>query len=326
MLHAVVRHPDGSGAFITSFDELASAYSRAEDYIWIDLEAPTDEEMVELHKLIPLDDCAREDCLHGAQRPRIDEFDEYIFLVLYGMRGADLDDIEQVEPRKLAAFFGPRFLITIHRLAMASINEERERARRLPANYLADGPDDVLYRIVHRMVDRFTGVAELYETAVEVLEDRSLADYIDRELLVEASDLRRALLEMRHLAVCQRELIRPLAEGDLDYIAPDLHPHFSHVADQLAQVIELIDSMREQIAGVRDNYRTSIATRTNEIIRMLTIFATIMLPLSLIAGIYGMNLPSWPPPDNPVSFWVVIGVMATIATTMLFYFRRKRWL
>ncbi|HRX84295.1 MAG TPA: magnesium transporter CorA family protein [Phycisphaerae bacterium] len=311
---------------MNSFADLARAYAVPDSIAWVDLESPTEQDLADINRIIPLDDDARVDCLEGAQRPRIDEFEDCLFLVLYGMRGTDLEDCDDIHPRKLAAFFSPRFLVTIHRQVMPSVSEERERARKHPEQYLAEGPDDVLYRIVHRMVDRFMNVAEWYETAIEVLEDRSLADDVDRKLLGEASDLRSAVLEMRHLAVAQRELIRPLADGDFDYIECDLRPHFSHVADELSQVVELIDSLREQIAGVRDNYRTSIAQRTNDIMQTLTIFATIMLPMSLVAGIYGMNLPIWPSPERPASFWVVLGVMGAIAVVMLTFFRRKRWL
>lgn len=326
MLHAFIRHPDGTGAAVSSLEELAQAWAVPDTIVWVDLETPCQEDLDALSEIIPLDAGARADCLQGAQRPRVDEFEECLFLVLYGMRGTGVDEADDIQPRKLAAFFSPRYLVTVHRVGLPSVAEEMERARRVPAQYLADGPDDVLYRIVHRMVDRFLNVAEWYETVIEVLEDRSLADDVDRELLSEASDLRRAILEMRHLAVAQRELIRPLADGDYDYIAPDLRPHFSHVADQLSQLIDRIDSLREQITAVRDNYRTSIASRTNEIMRTLTIFATIMLPMSLVAGIYGMNLPVWPPAEHPGSFWAVLAIMAVIATIMLSFFRRKRWL
>jgi magnesium transporter len=325
MLHAFARYADGATACLTSFAGIAETWAIQHSVTWVDLVGPTESDLRQLSQIIPLDSGALDDCLHGEQRPRVDEFDDYIFLVLYGLRGT-ATEADEINPRKLAAFCGRRFLITVHERDLPSVNEVRERASRYPAHILAGGVDEVLYRIVDRMVDRYIEAVDRYEDKIEHLEERSLARDIDRALPSDTSDLRRQLLEIRHLAVAQRELIRPLANGDLDYIGPDLALRFRHVADHLAQVIESIDGLREQLAAVRENHHAAIATRTNEIMKLLTIFATIMLPLTFVAGIYGMNLPLWPPSDDPASFWSVLGVMLLIAAGLLLVFRRKHWI
>jgi len=326
MFHAIARLTDGQTVHLDSSTGLAEILAHPENVVWIDYEAPTEADLQQLTSLIPLDSDAVEDCLTGEQRPRIDEFDDYIFLVLYGMPVLVDGPGEELLPRKLAAFCSQRFLITVHNEALPSISEIRERGGRNPAQLLAGGSDEVLYCIVDRMVDRYIELIEYYEDQIEVLEERSLANELDRGLLSDGARIRAHLLDVRHLAMSQRELIRPLANGEFDYIGNDLGIGFRHIADHLAQVIELADALREQLTSIREIYHAAIATRTNEVIKTLTLFATILLPLSVIAGVFGMNFKTWPIPDHPGSFWAVIAAMLVIAGALLLYFRRKHWL
>ena len=117
-----------------------------------------------------------------------------------------------------------------------------------------------------------------------------------------------------------------MAKGKYDFVSETLSQQFPHVCDHLSQVVDTVDSLRETIVSIRDNYHAALTRRTNEIMKVLTVFAAIMLPLTLIAGIYGMNLPLWPPSNQPFSFWGVLGVMTTIAAVMLLYFWRRKWL
>jgi len=326
MFHGFVRYPDGGTTCLTSPAGLADAWAQSEAQIWLDFETPTPDELHAVLKVIDLDSGAIDDSLTGEQRPRLDEYSDHVFMVLYGLRGVEREPDEEITPRKFAAFLGQRYLITVSRQPLPSVRETRDRCNRSPGLLLAGTVDEVLYRIVDKIVDRYVEVTQEYEARIEALEERSLSDEIDRELLSEVTGLRRDLMDMRHLALSQRELLRPLANGDLEYISPALGQRFSHVTDHLMQVIEMTDALREQLAAVRDNYHTSIATQTNAVMQTLTIFATIMLPLTFVAGIYGMNLPLWPSPDSPGSFWAVMGVMAAITAGMLYFFRLNKWL
>jgi magnesium transporter len=327
MFRGYARHADGSTSCLTGIAGLADAWADPGTVLWLDLEAPSRADLEQLSKIIGLDPAAIEDCLAGEQRPRLDEFEDHVFLLFYGLRGVieNTDADEEIDPRKLAVFFSRRYLITVHPRPVLSVREIRERGARNPVSMLAVGVDDVLYRIIDRMIDSYILAVQGYETRIEALEERTLAGQVDHEPLREITDLRREFMDLRHLAISQRELLRPFANGDLEYLSPALEGRFRHVVDHLMQVIELTDALREQLLSVRDNYHTAIATRTNTTMQTLTIFASVLLPLSLIAGIYGMNVPLWPATDQPVSFWIIIVVMAAIAAGMLAWFRRQRW-
>jgi magnesium transporter len=145
-------------------------------------------------------------------------------------------------------------------------------------------------------------------------------------LLKEQSVLRQRLIELRRVTLAQRDMLQPFVRGEYDYISGALEQRFSHVHDHLTKVIEQLDNLRERLSNVRENYHTAVAVRTNEIMKTLTMFATVMLPLTLVAGIYGMNLRFWPPQEEPYSFGFVLACMAAITLVLVVYFRRKRWL
>jgi len=313
---------DQSARPLESIDALGEALARADGVTWVDLEAPDDEELHALGAVLNLSPEALEDCRVGEQRPRIDEFDDYLFLVLYGMLGLES---EEYAPRKLAAFVGERFLATIHREPLVTIKTVNERCGRHPSKTLANGVDVVLYHIIDGMIDKYLLVSERHEERLEDLEERSLASEFDADILADAGELRRTLIELRRLAVAQRELITPLARGQFGHVSDTLEQRFQHVVDHLSQVIDVTDGVRERLNAVRDNYHASLASRTNEAMQRLTIVATVMLPMSVIAGVYGMNVPLWPVGDSPSGFWVVIGLMVLVSGGLMAYFRRKRW-
>lgn len=303
---------------------MRTAYKRPDAVVWVDIEAPDRDELAALDTIINVDDESLEDCLEGEQRPRIDEFEDHIFIVLYGAVGAE--SLHEFSPRKLAVFCGPRFVITVHRESLASVANLRDRCAKSPTAMLEGGASKLLYRVIDGVVDNYMLLGENLEKRVDRIEERSLSDQVDGSILAEAAELRGDLLELRQLAVSQRELLAPVRRGEYDFLSDSLEQRFSHVSDHLSDVIDLMDMLREQLHYVRENYHTALANHTNDIMKTLTIFATIMLPLTFVAGIYGMNLPLWPPPEHPASFWGVIGAMAVIALALLYVFRRRGWL
>jgi magnesium transporter len=323
MLTGFVRHPDGSTETQTSVEEVARIPRGAGATLWIDLEAPGEGELRAVSEMFNINPEAQEDCLSGDQRPRVDEFADHLFLLFYGM----LLDEEALEfgPGKLGAFCGADFLVTVHRDPLPSIRTVRERCERHLEQTLRRGVDFIFYSIIDGIVDRYAIVAERYEHKLDELEETSLEQARGGVVWETVSELRRKLLELRAVASSHRELLVPIAKGECDYISEALEQRFAHVRDHLTQVIETIDVQRELLHGVRDDYHSALADQMNETMKMLTLIATVLLPLSLIAGVYGMNLPLWPAPDQPWSFWTVVGGMFVVGLAMFGYFRWKRW-
>jgi magnesium transporter len=236
---------DGACRPLKSLEDLARLWAEPETRVWVDLERPAEDELRKLGEVFGLDGESLEDCLHGEQRPRVDEFDDYIFLVLYGLHG--LKEQEDIDPHKLAAYCGNRLLVTVHREPVLSVRQVRARCGRHPEVLIARGVDVVLYSIIDTMIDNYLLVANRYEDRLEALEDKSFDVDAGDELLEEAADVRRDVLEIRRLAVAQRQLLTPLAKGEFDFVSATLSQEFAHVCDHLSQVIDTVDSLREAV-------------------------------------------------------------------------------
>ncbi len=323
MIRGHVLHADGTTRALSSLADVKAAWAQDGARLWVDVGAPAGEEMEGLGALFRLDADALDDCIEGEQRPRVDEFEDYIFLVLYGAVGTE--PFHEFLPRKLSIFFCDRFLITVHRDAHRSIEAQLIRCEKHPQPTLRQGLDHLLHNIVETMVSNYALVAEEYAKRLDALEERSLTDGGDASMLTELIGLRRELLDLRRIASSQRELLLPIAGGEMDYVSEDLDVHFSHVRDHLTTTLDIIDTHREILHAIRENYHLTLANRLNEIMKVLTIFSSFFLPLSFIAGVYGMNMQLWPEPSGARTFWEILGVMTACSVAMVVYLLRKKW-
>jgi magnesium transporter len=323
MLTAFVYSAAGTLEKADSIAAIEAAWRQPEVRVWVDIESVDEQELLALQELFHLDCESLQDCLQGEQWPRVDDFEDHIFLVLYGLFG--LKERGEVDPHKLAVFCGARFLITVHRQPLLTVRQVKARCGRHPEHVIGRGIDFVLCSIIDLMVDNYLRVADRYQERLDQLEDESFKPDVDASLLSELAELRRDLLELRRLAGSQRDLLRPLIHGEYDFVSGSLSQQFHHVQDHLSQVLETVNSLRELLGGVYQNYHSALTNRTNETMKVLTIYAGILLPLSVIAGIYGMNIPI-PAADKPWSFWLVMGIMAVITLVLYYHFRRRKWI
>lgn len=175
--------PENECRPLHSLEELAELWPRQDVRLWVDLESPTDDDLRRLSHFADLNDESLEDCLHGEQQPRIDEFESHIFLVLYALHG--LKEQQELDPHKLAAFCGSRYLITVHRQPLLSVRQVHARCGRHPETLLARGVDVVRFEIIDTMVDYYLRVIDRYEDRLEALESpqllgRAPGDGLDR--------------------------------------------------------------------------------------------------------------------------------------------------
>lgn len=307
-----------------TIEDLKSLSKREDVVFWVDVQSPGQSELGAIAQILGLDPESVEDCLSGEQRPRLDDFDDYAFMLMYGMLGpADRYDFE---PRKLAIYCGRRFVVTVHNETIRSIDMVHRRIERHQNGMLRGNPGDLLFMMLDQMVDNYTLFMDHCEGEVERLEDESLEDDCDRRILSDTASLRTALAEVRHLAQAVDQAIGAILADDFPFITADVEFDFLHVREHLKAVAEFADRLRDRLNGVRDNLAFVIANRTNEIMRVLTVFASILLPLTLIAGIYGMNVPLWPGEKNENAFVIVLAGMFAMGAGLWVFFRRKRWL
>jgi magnesium transporter len=308
---------------LCDWSEVRVAWGEPDSRLWIDLQKPTQQDVQTLNGIIDLDDAALEDAVDGPERPRVDEYENYLALFFYGV--LSVDERGHFSPHKIVAFCGERFLVTIHPEAMLSVSSLHDRCQKHGATLFERGVDVLLYRLMDTLVDNYLALLDHFESRVDKLESDSFNGRTDDSILRSVAEMRTDLMEVRRLASAQHSLLAPMARGEFDYVSENLGTEFRHVEEHLAHTLDRIECLRERLSGTLHNYHSTLTKKTNDIVRVLTIFAAVVLPLSLIAGIYGMNVPVWPPGESPQSFWGILTLMAALGGGLLWFFRTRKW-
>ena len=295
----------------------------SDDKLWVDIQEPV-HEIIEplLETRFGFHELAAEDSLSPNTLPKYDSFSTYDFFIF---RTVDMRISEHAsETYKMAAFLGRNFLFTVHRPPMRSVDDV---CNRLPADkrMLGNGPDFLLYQIVDQMVDAHFPLLETIEEAVDDLQDEIFANAQDAHL-DELLHLKRDANLLRRHSLPQRELLNQTSRGDAKFIQSQHLIYFRDVYDHSFRISETIDVIRDQMSGTMEAYLSVIANRTNEIMKVLTIYSALMLPLSLIAGIYGMNFEHMPELKWLHGYPFAIGLMFATAGVMLFWFWWRGWI
>lgn len=317
MPHVTVRWLDEQGELHSGGLDALSLASHGR-WRWVDIEAPdapTVEAVGEAFDLHPL---AIEDALHVQRRPKMDTYASGLFLSwLVPERVED----GLITTSEFDAFLGPGYLVTLRSNNVSAVSVVAENAlRELPR-----GPDWVLHAIIDRLVDSTLPLTDGLGDELDEIEDNMLGEP-RRDDLARLHAARRQLVFLHRIIAAERDIIRSLAR-ERDVVGEDAYRYFQDVGDHLARVEETIESYRDVAAAVMDIYLSAQSNRMNEIMKQLTVVATIFMPLTLISGIYGMNVVTgmWPPFGALWSFGAIVVAMLLIAIVMALYFRRKNW-
>jgi magnesium transporter len=307
----------------TTVEDVSALHRQENVRFWIDVVNPERNELESLAAALGICGEAVDDALSGEQRSRVDDYDDYAFVVTYGMLAGE--GREDFSLRKLSVICGARFILTIHSEPIGAVDTMRRRAEKNAKGVIDAGPGGVLYSVLDQIVDNYLLFIDKVEAEVDELEDRSLQKNCTDEVLVEASGLRRTLSDLRHLATAQDQLINGILSDDFPFVSKLLSFHFSHVRQHLMIVVEFTDKLRDRLHGVRDNYSFVLAHRTNEIMRVLTVFASILMPMSLLTSVYGMNIAMWPTSTDAFGIWVILIAMIGIGGSLFWFLKRRNW-
>ena len=274
-----------------------------------------------LHRL------ALEDVVNTHQRPKVEEFDDHLFLVTIEPRQRDGD----FEAEQVALFLGPDYLLTFQEHPGDCFDPIRERVRSGKGRIRAAGPDYLCYALIDAALDGFYPVLDHYGDALEALEIEVI-EGASQGQVPRINSLKRDLLFMRRAVWPQREMINTLIRDEYALLAEQTRLHLRDCYDHAVQLMDIIETYREIASGLVDIHISSVSARLNEIMKVLTVIATIFMPLSFIASLYGMNFDRAASPWNmPELGWrfgypFSLALMAGSVGLMLWYFRRKNWL
>ena len=316
---------DASGVLQESTDlaSISAWLKQAADRpYWLDLEHPSAAEIDLLRDPLGFHPLAIEDCGSTSHHPKLDEYKDHFFLLFHGV--VNQPKRQEFQTHQIGFFIAQQFLVSHHRRPSRSCALALDGLRKYPEG-LERGIDFLLYRILDQMVDNYLPLMEGFETQLARIEEEVFA-HPSAEVLEQIFDLRRSLARLRRIAAQQKEILNLLVRGEVEIIGDKAVVYLRDVYDHLVRLTDLAENYRDLAAGALDIYLSTTSNRLNEVMKVLTMFATVLLPLSLIAGIYGMNFEFIPGLHSPLGFWATITAMAAIAAGMLLGFRRKGWL
>ncbi len=299
-------------------------YRDTETVTWINVDGVHDAALVQaLGEHFGLHPLVQEDILNTEQRPKAEDFGDRLCVfvkMLQWNEGAD-----EIEPESVSLVLGPRFVISFQERAgdvfetvRDRIRENKGRIRRMGAGYLA-------YSLLDAIADGYFVALERRAESIEQIED-DLVGRVDPALLGRIHRLRREGLMVRRAVWPARELVSVLERSESPLISTEVQPYLRDLYDHTVQVIDTAETFREMLSGMLDTYLSSQSNRMNEVMKVLTIIATIFIPLTFIAGIYGMNFQHMPELHRSWAYPAVLLVMLCVGLVMLAWFRRKRWL
>ncbi|MEF8837764.1 MAG: magnesium/cobalt transporter CorA, partial [Candidatus Bipolaricaulota bacterium] len=290
---------------------------------WIDVEGEDFEsEVNHVGERLGLHPLTVEDVLTTESRPVVDTFQDYLYIL--ARTPAQDWEIGEMETFQLSLVLGSNFLLTFHRRNLPVIEKLMEKVTQNPQRYFGKGVDYLCYFLLDGISDTYYPVLDKLEEEIGQVEDEVLTDP-DEGLLTKISDLRSDLIEIQRTAGPQREMAAKLARSDTQFIAGDRKVYFRDIQDNLVRIFDLLTNYRDLIGVTRDMYMTSISNRMNEIMKTLTIVATIFIPLTFIAGVYGMNFEIMPELTWDWGYYGALGVMGAAALGMVYYFKKKGW-
>jgi len=294
---------------------------------WINVEGLGNVEVVEkIGKMFNLHPLALEDVLNCGQRPKLEDYGSYDFLVMRSMFFKE----GELETEQISFFLAGNFVITFQEVPGDSFEAVRERIRKGKGQIRKMGPDYLTYALVDALVDEFFPVLEKYGERIEELENEVILRP-SRETIQEIHKIKRELLLLRRAAWPERDVINAMQREESDIIRPETQVFLRDCYDHTIQVIDMIETFRDLSSGMLEVYLSSTSNRLNEVMKVLTIISTIFIPLNFIAGVYGMNFDTRVSPWNmPELEWyfgypAVLTVMATVGIALVFYFKRKGW-
>ncbi|WP_417855076.1 magnesium/cobalt transporter CorA [Xanthomarina gelatinilytica] len=263
------------------------------------------------------------DIANTSQRPKIDVYDDYIFVILKMLY---YDENENINIEQISLVLGKNYVLSFQEIEGDVFDNVRERLRLANGRIRTHGTDYLLYALIDAIVDHYYIVSETMGNKIEDLEEILFNGELKEDLSIQVLNLKKEVLKIRRAIFPIREIISRIEKNEHVLINPNSLQYYRDIYDHVIQLSDSIDIYREMVWSLMDMYMTSISNKMNEVMKVLTIIATIFIPLTFIAGIYGMNFDHMPELHFRYGYVILWGIMIVIFLGMLYYFKRKKWL
>ncbi|HEY6212072.1 MAG TPA: magnesium/cobalt transporter CorA [Vicinamibacterales bacterium] len=293
-------------------------------FLWVDLAAPSIPESLILSETFAFHPLSVEDATSARQYPKIEAYDGYLYVILHGIDFHE-NVADAFQTHDVDFFVGPAFLVTVHDGHAQAVNELRDHAPRNP-KILGEGAVALFHRIVDGMVDSYRPEMDKLEDRLDQLE-KQVFDAPDAKLMRKILDEKRQVARLRRIVTPQRDVVSRLARREFIDVSTEMSFRFRDIYDHLVRVADDALMFQDRITGMLDAHLSNVSNRLNEVMKVLTVVATVFMPPTLLAGIYGMNVPMPKFPGGDLAqFWWLVGLSVAMMLAMLAWFRRRRWI
>ncbi|MGB7068301.1 MAG: magnesium/cobalt transporter CorA [Pyrinomonadaceae bacterium] len=309
--------------------DLPALLSDDENVIWVDFRGETEEELAQTKAV--LTDVFRfhhltiEDCLELRNQPKIEAFPDYLYFIVHGVRPESTNSVNFVT-KELDGYLGKNYVVTFHRERFRSIKIVKQQIRSSPFASQR-GSAYLLHQILDQLVDLYNPLVDDFDSTIGRIEDQVFdMKTSSAAILEEIMDIRRSVARLRRISARQLDVLYRMSLGEFPQIPDSVLPFYRDVHDHLLRISDLSENYRDLVAGLFDIHFSVVANRTNDIMKTLAVLSAIMLPLSLIAGIYGMNFHNMPELNSKYGYVLTLAFMLFVAICLLIYFWRRGWI
>lgn len=307
-----------------SGEMLPELLANPENVVWVDMELPTEADVKILTEVFHFHPLTIEDAVETRNHPKVESYNKYLFMIVHGVTMET--NTTNFVTNELDIYLGENYVVTFHHDSFRSIDAVKSRIR--ANSYLCDrGADYLLHQILDQLIDLYIPVVDDFDTAINNLEDKIFQmQNGNNKILSEIMSLKRSVGRLKRIGTKQLDVFSRLANGEFPIINERVVPFYRDIYDHLHRVSTLAENYQELVGGLLNIHFNVIANRTNDIVKFLTIFSAIILPLSLIAGIYGMNFENMPELKTRYGYFLTLGSMLLVTVVLLIFFRRKGWI
>lgn len=313
--HAILEHD-------IEIDQLNQAVKNPHSMLWVDIYNWEPNEIKAVAEIFDFHPLAVEDCIHESPRTKVDRYDGYDFFELHSLKYNEDSEIE-ITTEELNVFLGVNYIVTVHRHAIPSIGKIAARSRHDEA-HMDKGPDYLLYSIVDGITDTYFPIITRISTRIDDLEDEM---YENPALAIteEFLSLKRTIVMIRRAIEPQRRIFANVNSSYTFAVRPENRPYFMDLSDHLERITDSMEVFRDLVQGALDTYSSLGTAKTNETMRVLTIITTLTATMTLITGVFGMNVPL-PWQHTWQATIVIMSAMVLLSVIMLVIFRKRKWI
>ena len=322
MLTTFLYHKGKSVETNISRSQMLQTLQEKEGLLWMDLEDATEFESDSLVEIFNFHPLAVEDCISDLSHPKVDDYEEYLFLVMHALK---IDPEGKLQTVELDLFLGKNYVVTFHKEPVRSIEQVRDQVRKKPDTFLGHGADLLVHAVLDHLVDNYMPVIEYYDQKIDSIEEE-MFNSPAKGYLASVMQVKRDIFALRRTVAPQRDTMNYLTRTPTLFIKPKNMLYFRDIYDHLFRIYGIIEGFHEMIPGILQVYFSNSSHTLNEIMKRMTVLATLTMPSIIIASIYGMNFRHIPELNHPYGYYLSLIAMFLVSVVMLIWMKLKKWI